>query len=99
MHPITQSEEDSETMLYYWGPALMPNADANATILGDYDIGNQTAMVAFEYSQGRVFLVGGHPEIEEDSSRDGVTFGDEFNDEGSEWDMMQKAVSWLIEEG
>lgn len=99
VHPITQSEEDSQITLYYWGPALTPNADANISILGNYDDGNQTAIVAFEYHQGRAFLIGTHPEIEEDSYRDEVTFGDEFNDEGSEWDIMQKVVFWLIGEG
>jgi hypothetical protein len=64
-----------------------------------YDDGNQTAMLAFEYSLGRVFLIGTHPEIEEDSNRDEVTFGDELNDEGSEWYIMQKVVFWLLEEG
>jgi len=95
VHSITQSEGNSKIMLYYWGPALTPNTDTNVTILGSYDGGNQTAILAFEYFQGRVFLIGTHPEIEEDSNRDEVTFGDEFNDEGSDWDMMQKAVFWL----
>ena len=46
----------------------------------------------------RVFLIGTHPEIEEDSNRDEVTFGGELNDEGSEWYIMQKVVFWLLEE-
>jgi hypothetical protein len=53
-------------------------------------------MVAVEYFQGKVFLIGTHSEIEEDSNRDGVTFGDEFYDEGSDWGLMQKAVLWLM---
>jgi len=99
VHPITQFEGNSKIMLYYWGPALTPNADVNVTVLGNYYKGNQTAILSFEYFQGRVFLIGTHPEIEEDSNRDEVTFGDEFNDEGSDWDMMQKAVFWLLEKG
>jgi len=95
-HLVTQSERGSEWMLYYWGPALIPNRDANVTILGNYSKGNQTAMLAFDYYQGKVFLVGTHPEIEEDSDRDGGSFGDELDDQGSEWDLMQKAVLWSI---
>ena len=98
-HLVTQFEPRSEWMLYYWGPALIPNRDANVTILGNYGKGNQTAMLAFDYYQGRVFLVGTHPEIEEDSDRDGVSFGDELDDQGSEWDLMQKAVLWCIKHG
>jgi glutamine amidotransferase-like uncharacterized protein len=96
-HPITQSEPDNETMLYYWGPALVPNAAANVTVLGTYAKGNLPAMVASEYYQGRVFLVGTHPEIEEDSNRDGVSFGDELQDEGSEWPIMQRAFLWCMQ--
>jgi hypothetical protein len=56
-------------------------------------------MVAFECSKGRVFLVGTHPEIDEDSDRDEVAFGNDLDDEGSDWDLMQKAILWLTEEG
>lgn len=97
-HPITHSELESTSMLYYWGPALIPNEDANITILGRYAKGNQPAMLAFDYGLGRVFLVGTHPEIEEDSQRDGVTFADQFDDQDSEWDLMRKAVLWVLKE-
>jgi len=97
-HPIITSERDAESMLYYWGPALTPNANANITILGNYDISNQAAMLALEYGHGKVFLIGTHPEIEEDSDRDEVSFGDEFDDHGSEWNFMQKVILWCTEE-
>lgn len=95
-HPITESEPSSTWMLYYWGPALMPNKDTNVTILGKYDRGNQPAMLASNYGLGRVFLIGTHPEFEEDSDRDGVAFADEFDDQGSDWDLMRKAVLWAL---
>lgn len=95
-HPITQSEPDSAWMLYYWGPMLMPNRDANITILGRYEIGNQAMMLAFDYDLGRVFLISTHPEIEEDSERDKVAFADELDDQGSDWELMRKAVLWCL---
>lgn len=95
-HPITQFEPDSETMLYYGGPALIPNEDADVTVLGIYDVGNQAAIVAFHYGPGNVFLIGTHPEIEENNSRDEVTFADEFDDAGSDWVLMHNAVSWCV---
>lgn len=95
-HPITQSEPDSTWMLYYWGPVLVPNENVNITILGRYDKGNQPAMLAFDYGLGRVFLIGTHPEIEEDSERDEVTFADELDDQGSDWELMRKAVLWSL---
>jgi len=93
-HPITQSEPDSAWMLYYWGPVLVPNKDANVTILGKYDRVNQPTMMAFDYDLGRVFLIGTHPEIEEDSERDEVAFADELDDQGSDWELMRNAVLW-----
>ena len=96
-HPITQSEPDSSWMLYYWGPMLVPdtNADANMTVLGRYNNTNQPAMLALNYGLGKVFLVGTHPEIEEDSQRDGVDFADELDDQGSDWELVRNAVLWL----
>ena len=44
----------------------------------------------------RLPLVGTHPEVEEDSERDGVAFGDELDDEGSDWELMEKAVLWCL---
>jgi glutamine amidotransferase-like uncharacterized protein len=98
-HPITQSSPDPVWMLYIWGPALVPNNHADVAILGQYEVGSQPAMVAFQYGLGRVFLVGTHPEFEEDSDRDGVAFADELDDYGSDWDLMRQAVFWVRDAG
>ena len=94
-HPITQSGASSEWMLYYWGPMFIPNEDSNVTILGSYDSVDQPAMLSFQHGLGRVFLIGMHPEIEEDSDRDGVDFAEDFDDKGSDWELVRKAVLWL----
>lgn len=95
-HPVTKSEPDSVWVLYYWGPVLIPNRDTDITIIGRYDKGNQPTMLAFEYGEGRVFLIGTHPEIEENSDRDGVSFGSELDDKGSDWNLMKKATLWCL---
>lgn len=97
-HSITQSEPDSVWILYYWGPMFVPNKDADVAVLGKYDSVNQPSMLAFDYGLGRVFLIGMHPEIEEDDDRDGVAFADELDDQGSDWELMAKAVQWLFKE-
>jgi len=97
-NPITRSEGDSVWMLYYWGPVLTPNEDTDIDILGRYEIGDQPAMVAFYYGQGRVFLIGPAAEIEEDSDRDGNDFADEFDDLGSDWELMKNATKWCLGE-
>ena len=97
LHPITQSEPDSIWVLYYWGPVLIPNKNANVNILGRYNKGNkEPAILAFDYGQGRVFIIGVHPEIEEDSDRDEVNLAEEFDDQGSDWELMRKAVLWCL---
>ncbi len=109
-HPITQSEQDTMWILYYWGPIFIPNEDAEVSILGRYDRGDYPALIAFNYGRGRVFITGPHPEIEEDSDRDGVVFVDtvigdvtyrseeELDDRGSDWEFMRKAALWCLKE-
>ena len=96
LHPITRSEPDHAWILYYWGPVLVPNRSATISILGRYDTVDEPAMVAFDYEYGRVFLIGPHPEFEEDSDRDGVSFPDQLDDRGSDWDLMQKTCRWCL---
>lgn len=97
-HPITQAVPDTAWILYYWGPALVPDTGSNATVLGLYERADKPAIVALEYGGGRVFLTGPHPEFEEDSDRDGVSFADDLDDRGSDWDLMLRAVRWCLKE-
>ena len=97
-HPVTKSEPDSVSVLYYWGPVLIPDKDNDINILGRYNKGNQPTMLAFEYGEGKVFLIGTHPEIEENSDRDGVNFGNELDDKGSDWDLMKSTTLWCLGE-
>jgi len=41
-------------------------------------------------------LVGPHPEIEEDSDRDGTNFANELNDNGSDWPFLWTSLDWLL---
>jgi glutamine amidotransferase-like uncharacterized protein len=97
-HPITLSEPDALWMLYHSGPALTLEGKQNVSILGKYCQTNKTMMLAFEYGLGRVFLIGTHPEFEEDNDRDGVTYYDELDDQGSDWNLMRKAAFWIMKE-
>jgi glutamine amidotransferase-like uncharacterized protein len=97
-HPISENQPDSSWILYFWGPALLPDEDAQVTVLGWYDAIDRPAMLATEYGQGRIFLIGTHPEIEEDSDRDGVAECDELEDRGSDWELMRAATRWCLRE-
>lgn len=97
-HPITETEPDSAWILYYNGPFFRSNPGAEVDVIARYQITNDPAMVAFEYGAGRVFLTGPHPEWEEDDGRDGVSYFDRFDDQGSDWDLMLNAARWCLHE-
>lgn len=67
----------SEDLLYFGG-STFSNYGTDTTVLATYENNNvlgtnSPAIVASTYGSGKVVLFGPHPEIEEDSSRDGVT--------------------------
>ncbi|MGB3479492.1 MAG: BPL-N domain-containing protein [bacterium] len=96
IHPITHAEPDSAWIAYCYGPQLEPDIGVQITVLGEYSLVGTPAIIAFEYDKGRVFIVGTHPEFEEDSDRDGVDAGDSFDDKGSDWNLMRNAVLWCL---
>jgi glutamine amidotransferase-like uncharacterized protein len=98
LHSITASEPDSMWILYIYGPMLQPDSGADVVVLGEYEIVHEPAMVAFEYGRGRVFVIGAHPEFEEDGDRDSVVSFKQFDDDGSDWNMMRNAVMWCLHE-
>ena len=95
-HPITAGLPTQNWILYYWGPQFTVEPGADVTVLGRYDITGGAAMLAFEYGQGRAFIIGSHPEIEEDSRRDGVTWGEYMDDQGSDWPLLVAATEWCL---
>ncbi|MGD9381282.1 MAG: BPL-N domain-containing protein [Candidatus Thorarchaeota archaeon] len=97
-HPITESMPNPMTMLYAGGPYLEPYDNASVSILGEYDVTGKPAMVACEYGDGRVFLIGPHGEIEEGNDRDGWEFPPDIpepDDVESDWPLYRNAVRWL----
>ena len=97
-HSINASEPGPAWIMYYAGPYFTINKGAKVGVIGNYEITGQSAMVACEYGQGRVFLTGPHPEWEEDSDRDSVSYFDGFDDQGSDWDLMRNATRWCLRE-
>ena len=95
-HPVTAGLPTENWILYYWGPQFTPDPGANVTMLGRYEITGGAAMLAFEYGGGRAFIIGSHPEIEEDSRRDGVNWGDSMDDQGSDWPLLAAATEWCL---
>ena len=96
-NPINQFSGPQEVTLYYGGQVFDPHIgvtiDTIATWQAYFDL---PAVINFTYGQGRVLLIGPHPEIEEDSDRDSTTFAQELDDQGSEWPWLWSAVDWLL---
>jgi glutamine amidotransferase-like uncharacterized protein len=96
-HPITDSLPESMQIFYGGGPYFQLYKDANVTVLGTYDVTGTPAIIAFQYGQGRVFLIAPHAEFEEDSDRDGAEPISELADEGSDWPLLLEAMKWLAQ--
>lgn len=96
-HPINAFEPATEDMLYYGGPYFKPHETADMDTVATWNMyNNEAGIISCSYGQGRVLLIGPHPEIEEDSDRDSVTFADELDDNGSDWPFLWSAVDWLL---
>lgn len=94
---ITDGLSTDSLMVMYWGgPTFKVYEGQAVTVIGTYAVhNNEPAMVAFEYGSGKVFLTGVHPEFEEESMLDGLTFDNHLYDSESEWPLMQNVLTWL----
>ena len=96
---INQYETPKEDMLYWGGTVFAAYANADIDTLATYDdYFQQPAIIKFNYGNGRVLLISPHPEIEEDSARDGVAVAQELEDNGSDWNFLWTATDWLLGE-
>ena len=94
---INQFEPSHESMLYWGGGYFKAYAGTNMDVVATYDgYYNKPAIIKFRYGTGRVLLIGTHPEIEEDSTNDGVNVAEELDDNGSDWNFLWTATDWLL---
>ncbi len=83
--------------LYFGGPAFVPDPGIVVDTVATWDdAADQCAIISFSYGSGRALLIGPHPEIEENSGRDGTDFGAELNDPESEWGFLWAAMDWAL---
>ena len=92
----------TEEILYFGGPYFTVPPESDVEILATYAHAGvhagEPAIIAFRYGAGKVVLFGPHPEIEEDSNRDGVEIEgeDSMEDNGSDWGLTDKVLQWLM---
>lgn len=89
----------TEDIIFLGGPSFTNNGQNQFTVLATFATNGKPGIIAFNYGLGRVILSGAHPEIEEDSDRDGVTLNneDELNDRGSDWEFTLYLLAWLAD--
>jgi hypothetical protein len=63
--------------------------------LATYLYNGQAGIVDCSYGSGKVVLFGPHPEIDEDSYRDGTYFGKSLDDNDSDWQLLRYVLSYL----
>ncbi|MEK6854621.1 MAG: BPL-N domain-containing protein [Nanoarchaeota archaeon] len=103
-HEANLYEPATEDILYYGEPYFVAYQGQEMQTFASWNVPSNPAadgasgIIGFNYGQGRALLVGPHPEIEEDSDRDGNNFGEELNDNGSDWPFLWSAVDWLLQE-
>ncbi len=96
-HTITRGRGGSLQTLYFGGPVFHPDAGVAVDTIATWDAwNNEPAIIAFPLQQGRVLLVGPHPEIEENSDRDGTDFASDLTDPETEWGLLGAAVAWVL---
>ncbi len=95
---IGRSHPETAWVLSINSPYFEENQNAAIMVIAEYDAIQKPAYIASTYGEGRVFLTGPHPEFEEDSDRDGNSYFDSFDDQGSDWDLVKSAVYWCLED-
>jgi glutamine amidotransferase-like uncharacterized protein len=85
------------TTMYYASQYFVPKQGTSFYTVATYDYNDNPGMIAFEYGNGTVFLSSPHPEFEENGDRDETTFGDDLDDPDSEWDLLLRVSTWLVE--
>jgi hypothetical protein len=87
------------TMFQWEGIQFIPDEDheselINVSFWGDTE---RRSQIAYRYGAGCVFLSGCHPELEEDSDRDGTDYFDHHEDPETDWPLMLPVAKWLVE--
>lgn len=105
-HEANVYEPNQRSVLYFGEPYFIAHPGQEMQILASWIVPSNPALdntpgiISFNYGQGRVVLVGPHPEIEENDTRDGTNFADELSDgpDGSDWPFLWTAVDWILKD-
>ena len=90
---------DTMTMMQWEGIQFLPDEDHTSELINVSYWGDtaRRAQIAYKYGSGCVFLSGCHPELEEDSDRDGSDYFDHHEDPETDWPLMLAVSKWLVQ--
>ncbi len=105
-HEANIFEPMQRDILYYGEPYFVAYPGQEMQVFASWIVpanpaaNGKPGIIGFNYGSGRVLLVGPHPEIDEDSDRDGTNFGDELSDgpDGSDWPFIWTGVDWILKQ-
>ena len=105
-HEANIYEPANRDILYYGEPYFVAHPGQEMQVFATWNVpANPTAngtpgIIGFNYGNGRLLLVGPHPEIDEDDARDGTNFADELSDgpDGSDWPFIWTGVDWILKQ-
>lgn len=63
-HPVCKDIQETITPYYHHGPNFLINSSQTISVLGKTVNGEKTAIIAFNYNWGKVFLISSHPEFD-----------------------------------
>ncbi len=93
----------SEDIIYIGGPYFSNFGTSTVKVLATYQSNAKPAVITANYGSGTVVLFGPHPEIEEDSVRDGVVLNtpgrltkEQMDDNGTDWELMRHVFNELV---
>ena len=95
-HQIGRNGLEHYQTLYHGGPQFIFSGNEAIDVIYNYVTTGTPAAIAFQFGQGRVFLAGFQPEIEENNDRDDTNFGNELVDADTEWDIIDRAVKFCL---
>ncbi len=84
------------TMMQWEGIYFIPDDNPPMINVSYWTGSDRASQIAYQYGNGCVFLSGCHPELEEDSDRDGSDYFDHHEDPETDWPLMLQVSKWLV---
>ncbi len=96
---INKNEPAERSVLYFGGTSFHPYDNSSINIIATYnELNNLPAAINFNYGNGKVVLIGPHPEIDEESDRDNSSEISGLTDgaDGSDWPWLSSVIDWIL---